>query len=134
MTRPRNIHAIATKASIDAVLATAEQLGELITRHESETACIRFRNALYKRRARERKNAAELLGVSASPLDRFSFRFHPEEAPAGSGQLSGKWLFIISYEDAFKFEVLLPKLSDEEYDALPYFDIPQAPDEGEEWV
>lgn len=140
MSRPRNIHAIATKASIDAALATAETLGELVTRHDSEAACLRFRNALYKRRSRERKNAETLLGVAASPLDKFHFRFYPETRDTRhcdtsfDSEPTGKWLFIISYQDSFEFEILLPELSDEEFDALPSFDIPQSHEPEEDWI
>lgn len=132
MTRPKTIHAIATKGSIESVYILAEQHGEAVIRLRDRESCLRFRNAMYKYRSKIRKTSAEVFGINSSHLDKFNFSFQPEHD--FDGQPTGKWIFTVAYDDFFEFEILLPEtLTEQELDALPHFDLnpPQAEDENE---
>lgn len=121
MTRPPNIHAIATRDSIANLWLLAERDGEVTIRTSSERACINIRNRLYKHRESLRKQNAALQGVHASHLDNFKFTFKAE-TEGEHRVMTGKWLLTITYDEIVEFELLLPENYQGE---LPSFDVPE---------
>lgn len=118
------LRAIATKDSVANLFAMAETDGEVIIRVDSENACLRIRNQLYKHRTGLRKQSHNLLGIEASHLDGFKFSFWREVAPTLENPYelvpTGKWSLRIAYDVQIEFELLLP--DDYDLDTLPHFD------------
>lgn len=129
MPRPKNIHAVATRASIASLWAMAETHNTVQILLPSYSACLNIRNKLYAHRAALRKQAAALVGIEASHLDSFKFSFQQLEVETQEPQ-QPKWLFTISFEVEVEFELILPEgvteaeLSEYNFDTpLQYDDV-----------
>lgn len=129
MARPRNIHAIATKASIASLYAMAESRGFVQIRVKSEADCYNIRNRLYAHRAALRKTAHAVTGIAGSSLDSFKFSWEPEYAEetgetdfGGPRPTTGNYIFTIDSEGAtVEFDLLIPEW---DHDPIPDFDTP----------
>lgn len=100
--RTPNHRAIATKASIQTLLALAEVDGHVRILVESRHACEVIRRKIYAHRAQLRKSNEALTGVATSSYDGFTFPF------GELGDDSGKWWFEITDSETIEFELVLP--------------------------